>query len=40
MAKYPEDLAEIAEWKKNGYNFAPGQYKPKEVNKNYKLEDD
>ncbi|MFV0403949.1 MAG: SusC/RagA family TonB-linked outer membrane protein [Bacteroides graminisolvens] len=36
----PEDLAEIAEWKKNGYNFAPGQYKPKEVNKNYKLEDD
>lgn len=35
----PEDLAEIAEWKKNGYNFEPGQYKPKEVEKNHKLED-
>ncbi len=36
----PEDLTEIAKWKENGYNFEPGQYKPKEVNKNYKLEDD
>lgn len=24
----PEDLAEIALWKANGYKFAPGQYKP------------
>jgi len=26
----PEDLAEIALWKANGYKFAPGQYKPVE----------
>ena len=36
----PEDLAEIALWKENGYNFEPGQYKPKEINVNHKLEDD
>ncbi len=35
-----EDLAEIAKWAKNGYHFSPGQYKPKEINQNYKLEDD
>ncbi|MDP4273279.1 MAG: TonB-dependent receptor [Bacteroidota bacterium] len=35
-----EDLAEIAKWKANGYNFAPGQYKPVEQGTpNYKLED-
>jgi len=34
------DLDEIAKWKTNGYNFAPGQYKPKEQGTpNYKLED-
>ena len=37
----PEDLAAIASWKTNGYNFAPGQYKPVEQGTpNYKLEDD
>ena len=36
----PEDLAAIALWKANGYNFAPGQYKPVEQGTpNYKLED-
>lgn len=36
----PEDLALIAQWKANGYNFAPGQYKPVEQGTpNYKLED-
>lgn len=35
------DLAEIALWKANGYNFEPGQYKPVEQGTpNYKLEDD
>ncbi len=35
-----DDLAEIAKWKANGYNFAPGQYKPVEQGEpNYKLED-
>jgi TonB-linked SusC/RagA family outer membrane protein len=35
-----EDLAAIALWKANGYNFAPGQYKPIEQGTpNYKLED-
>lgn len=35
------DLAEIAQWKANGYNFEPGQYKPVEQGTpNYKLEDD
>lgn len=35
------DLAEIAKWKANGYNFEPGQYKPVEQGTpNYKLEDD
>lgn len=34
------DLAEIAKWKANGFNFAPGQYKPVEQGEpNYKLED-
>jgi TonB-linked SusC/RagA family outer membrane protein len=36
----PEDQAEIALWRDNGYYFAPGQYKPVEQNKNYTLEDD
>jgi len=37
----PADLAAIALWKANGYNFAPGQYKPVEQGTpNYKLEDD
>jgi TonB-dependent starch-binding outer membrane protein SusC len=37
----PEDLAEIALWKANSYNFAPGQYKPVEQGTpNHKLEDD
>ena len=36
----PDDLASIALWKANGYNFAPGQYKPVEQGTpNYKLED-
>ena len=36
----PEDLALIAQWKTNGYNFAPGQYKPVEQGTpNFKLED-
>jgi TonB-linked SusC/RagA family outer membrane protein len=36
----PADLAEIVKWKANGYNFAPGQYKPVEQGTpNYKLED-
>ena len=35
-----DDLAEIAKWKANNYNFAPGQYKPVEQGEaNYKLED-
>ena len=35
------DLAEIAKWKANGYNFEPGQYKPVEQGTpNYRLEDD
>jgi TonB-linked SusC/RagA family outer membrane protein len=36
----PEDKAEIAKWSANGYNFAPGQYKPVEQGTpNNKLED-
>ncbi len=36
----PEDLAEIALWKANGYTFSPGQYKPVEQGTpNHKLED-
>ena len=36
-----EDLAEIALWKANGYNFEPGQYRPIEQGTaNYKLEDE
>jgi len=36
-----DDLAEIALWKANGYNFEPGQYKPVEQGiANHKLEDD
>jgi len=35
----PADLAEIAKWSANGYNFSPGQYKPVEQGTpNYKLE--
>ena len=35
-----DDLAEIAKWKANGFNFAPGQYRPIEQGEaNYKLED-
>jgi TonB-linked SusC/RagA family outer membrane protein len=35
-----EDLAEIAKWKANGYNFAVGQYKPQELGTpDYKLTD-
>ncbi len=36
-----EDLAEIAKWKLNGYDFQPGQYKPVEQGTpDYKLTDD
>jgi TonB-linked SusC/RagA family outer membrane protein len=36
----PEDLADIAKWKANGYTFAVGQYKPQELGTpDYKLTD-
>ncbi len=38
---HPEDLAEIAKWAVNGFNFAPGQYKPVEQGTpDYKLTSD
>ncbi len=36
----PEDQAEMAKWNANGYNFTPGNVRPKEQNVNYKMEDD
>lgn len=33
----PEDLAEIALWKANGYNFTPGNVRPKDQNGDHKM---
>ena len=33
----PEDKAEMAKWAENGYNFSPGNVKPKDQNGDYKM---
>jgi TonB-dependent starch-binding outer membrane protein SusC len=33
----PEDLAEMALWKANGYNFTPGNVRPKDQNGDHKM---
>ncbi len=32
--------AEMAKWNENGYNFTPGNVKPKDQNNDYKMDDD
>ncbi|WP_281337424.1 SusC/RagA family TonB-linked outer membrane protein [Flavobacterium eburneipallidum] len=34
----PEDLAEMVLWKANGYNFTPGNVRPKDQNGDYKMD--
>ena len=34
----PEDLAEIAKWNQNGYNFSPGMARPHDVNGDYVMD--
>ncbi|MCI8999091.1 MAG: TonB-dependent receptor [Muribaculaceae bacterium] len=36
----PEDQAEMAKWNANGYNFTPGNVRPKDQNGDYKMTDD
>ncbi len=36
----PEDLAEMAKWNENGYNFSPGMVKPVDQNGDYKMDGD
>ncbi len=33
----PDDLAEMAKWKENGYNFTPGNVRPRDQNGDYKM---
>lgn len=33
----PEDLAEITKWNANGYDFTPGNVRPKDQNSDYKM---
>lgn len=33
----PEDQAEMAKWAENGYNFTPGNVRPKDQNGDYKM---
>ncbi|WP_116108430.1 SusC/RagA family TonB-linked outer membrane protein [Lewinella sp. IMCC34191] len=33
----PEDLAEIAKWNENGYDFTPGNVRPRDINGDYEM---
>ncbi|MGB3801754.1 MAG: TonB-dependent receptor, partial [Lewinella sp.] len=33
----PEDLAEISNWNENGYDFSPGNVRPRDINGDYEM---